>query len=284
MARGLNYLHTLKDHPLVHGDIKSANVLLDSQYEAKLGDFGLARQVLESSTQGDYTHMTVTSVHGTSVYLPPEYLRHKILSPAVDVYSYGIVMLEMGTGRRAYDGKKLLIEIVEDALDAAEDESHEVLRKLSDHRLGSHHLGMGIDHSCFDFLMKLGRDCAKMTKNKRPGMKQVLDLFEHLRAKDRIRRLSTEAGVGMDVIKSPLELQLWYDMVRKEGLRPPASTVCPTVGSSVHCPTSSTRDEEEEEDVKNEVEVVIPLLTELGFNNNSGDSVISVNSSNTEDL
>ena len=64
----------------------------------KLGDFGLARQV--STGSGLYTHCTVSAVHGTSVYLPNEYLRQKILSPAVDVYSYGIVfLLEMSTGK-----------------------------------------------------------------------------------------------------------------------------------------------------------------------------------------
>lgn len=77
VARALNYLHTLKGRPLVHGDVKAANVLLDAQYEPKLGDFGLSRPLTsqDESKRGVYTHIVVTSVHGTSVYLPPEYLR-----------------------------------------------------------------------------------------------------------------------------------------------------------------------------------------------------------------
>lgn len=119
VARALNFLHTLKGNPFVHGDVKSANILLDAVFEPKLGDFGLARKVEKRGGNGKkddslYTHCTVSSVNGTSVYLPSEYLRNKMLSPAVDVYSYGIVILEMATGRRAYDGKRLLINSVED--------------------------------------------------------------------------------------------------------------------------------------------------------------------------
>lgn len=120
VARALNFLHTLKGNPFVHGDVKSANILLDAVFEPKLGDFGLARKVEKrggGQSKNDtslYTHCTVSSVNGTSVYLPSEYLRNKMLSPAVDVYSYGIVILEMATGRRAYDGKRLLIHSVED--------------------------------------------------------------------------------------------------------------------------------------------------------------------------
>ena len=103
--------------------------------QAKLGDFGLAKYLQDYQTQQNktkissnqsfqnsrkhLTHITVTSVHGTVAYLPPEYLRSKILSPAVDVYSYGIVLLEMLTGCRAFDGKSLLLDKVMDELEDA---------------------------------------------------------------------------------------------------------------------------------------------------------------------
>lgn len=57
--------------------------------EAKIGDFGLTRE----GPGCDYTHVKVSSVHGTGCYLPPEYLRHRQLSPQVDIYSYGIVSI-----------------------------------------------------------------------------------------------------------------------------------------------------------------------------------------------
>lgn len=153
----------------MHGDVKSANVLLDQMMEPKLGDFGLARQVIGGST-GLYTHCTVSSIHGTSVYLPPEYLRQKILSPAVDVYSYGIVMLEMATGRRAYDGKKklLLIDLVEDVMKESEFEE-DCKRKLMDIRM----LHVFESTNWFEALLKLGRVCAQKVKKNRPTMVQV---------------------------------------------------------------------------------------------------------------
>lgn len=181
VARALNFLHTLKGNPFVHGDVKSANILLDLLFEPKLGDFGLARQVKKNTGNNNsmYTHCTVSSVNGTSVYLPAEYLRHKILSPAVDVYSYGIVVLEMVTGRRAYDGKKLLINSVEDEYGRVQsvmsnahntDTCTETLySSLMDRRI----VELTDDRHWFNYLLELGRKCAHRTKSKRPIMIQV---------------------------------------------------------------------------------------------------------------
>lgn len=175
VAKGLYYLHTLRDKPLVHGDVKSANVLLDSQYEPKLGDFGLARQVFKGKNPQTElcTHCTVSSIHGTSVYLPPEYLRHKILSPAVDVYSYGIVLLEMATGRRAYDGKRLLIEVVDEETRSIE--RGQIGYILKDPRLADD--SQNNLRIWFELLIKLGLSCAHKIKKKRPDMGQVLARF-----------------------------------------------------------------------------------------------------------
>lgn len=181
VAKALFYLHTLRLKPLVHGDVKSANILLDSQFVAKLGDFGLARQMNKandnsssttmSQTSRNSTHCTVTSIHGTSVYLPPEYLRHRNLSPAVDVYSYGIVLLEMGTGCRAYDGKRLLLEIVEEETSSLA--VGQISYKLKDPRLAdcSSQLELKI---WLELLIKLGLYCAHRIKRKRPSMEAVL--------------------------------------------------------------------------------------------------------------
>ncbi|CAG4967397.1 unnamed protein product [Parnassius apollo] len=100
VARGLQYLHTMAGTPLIHGDIKPANILLDQCIMPKIGDFGLARK-------GPYgeerTHLKVSRVHGTRPYLPDEYLRSHYLSPAVDVFSYGVVMLELATALPAME-------------------------------------------------------------------------------------------------------------------------------------------------------------------------------------
>ncbi|KAG8234857.1 hypothetical protein J437_LFUL013359, partial [Ladona fulva] len=85
-ARGLQFLHTIGDKPLIHGDIKSANILLDQNFEARIGDFGLARE----GPNNQYTHIKVSRVHGTRPYLPDEFLRSKQISTKVDTYSFGI--------------------------------------------------------------------------------------------------------------------------------------------------------------------------------------------------
>nr|XP_042913714.1 serine/threonine-protein kinase pelle-like [Parasteatoda tepidariorum] len=71
--------------------------------DAKIGDFGLTRE----GPGCEDTHVKVSSVHGTECYLPSEYLRHRHLSPQVDIFSYGIVLLEIATGLRPFDPKRL---------------------------------------------------------------------------------------------------------------------------------------------------------------------------------
>lgn len=180
VAKGLYYLHTLRDKPLVHGDVKSANVLLDGQFVPKLGDFGLARQVFIGKNPKNElcTHCTVSSIHGTSVYLPPEYLRHKILSPAVDVYSYGIVLLEMATGKRAYDGKRLLVDLVEE-------ETHSISISEISYTLKDARLADDTQNDLkiwYELLLKLGLNCSHKMKKRRLDMEQVLRRFTDFRS------------------------------------------------------------------------------------------------------
>lgn len=189
LAKALNLLHSLRGEPLVHGDVKSANVLLDSQFQCKLGDFGLAKQMRVSQKFGAATHLTVESVHGTCVYLPSEYLRSKRLSPKVDVYSYGIVMLEMVTGKQAYDGKKHLLDLLKEELNAGQtDESRRGAIRLMDPKLQLKPEGS----SWFKDLITLGIDCVNKDKRKRPDMAEVLKFYERCKTRDRIRRLSAE--------------------------------------------------------------------------------------------
>lgn len=96
-ARGLQYLHTyIKGKPLIHGDIKPANILLDPCGVPKIGDFGLVREGSVESTE-------VSSVYGTRPYLPIEFLVKKALSTKIDTYSFGVVLFELYTGLRAHD-------------------------------------------------------------------------------------------------------------------------------------------------------------------------------------
>ncbi|XP_015573499.1 somatic embryogenesis receptor kinase 1 isoform X1 [Ricinus communis] len=96
-ARGLSYLHDECNPRIIHRDVKAANILLDEEFEAVLGDFGLAKLI-------DYndTHIT-TDVCGTVGHIAPEYLYTGICSEKTDVFGYGIMLLELITGQRAFE-------------------------------------------------------------------------------------------------------------------------------------------------------------------------------------
>ncbi|KAF3795270.1 Somatic embryogenesis receptor kinase 1 [Nymphaea thermarum] len=100
-SRGLSYLHDHCDPKIIHRDVKAANILLDEEFEAVVGDFGLAKLM-------DYkdTHVT-TAVRGTIGHIAPEYLSTGKSSEKTDVFGYGIMLLELITGQRAFDLARL---------------------------------------------------------------------------------------------------------------------------------------------------------------------------------
>ncbi|XP_061350871.1 serine/threonine-protein kinase PBL34-like [Gastrolobium bilobum] len=99
-AKGLAFLHNGPE-PVIYRDFKTSNILLDTEYNAKLSDFGLAK----AGPQGDKTHVS-TRVVGTYGYAAPEYVMTGHLTAKSDVYSFGVVLLEILTGRRSMDRKR----------------------------------------------------------------------------------------------------------------------------------------------------------------------------------
>ncbi|XP_052744872.1 serine/threonine-protein kinase pelle isoform X3 [Bicyclus anynana] len=165
VARGLQFLHTMAGTPLIHGDIKPANILLDQCVMPKIGDFGLARK---GPYGDDRTHLKVSRVHGTRPYLPDEYLRSRVLSPAVDVFSFGVLLLEMATALPAADRARAAMLL--------SDHAHQLARDGVDYAtLEDRSLAAIQDSSpqmCREFV-RAGLLCTERARRLRPAMSDV---------------------------------------------------------------------------------------------------------------
>ncbi|WOL14397.1 hypothetical protein Cni_G23177 [Canna indica] len=182
LAAALFYLHEQLDTQIIHRDVKTSNVMLDSEFNARLGDFGLARWIehgdefdtsMRSVSAKNYQfRMTETSrIGGTIGYLPPESFQKRGAATAKsDVFSFGIVVLEVATGRRAVD-----LAFPDDQifmLDWARRLSDEGrCLEAGDHRLpdGSYPLSEMLR------LIKLGLLCSVHDPQYRPTMKWVME-------------------------------------------------------------------------------------------------------------
>ncbi|KAG2709975.1 hypothetical protein I3760_04G003600 [Carya illinoinensis] len=171
-ARGLAYLHEDCHPRIIHRDIKSSNILLDNNFEARVADFGLAKLALDSNT-----HVT-TRVMGTFGYMAPEYATSGKLTEKSDVYSFGVVLLELITGRKPVDasqplGDESLVEWARPLLSQAlEDEDFE---GLVDPRLEKNYVGKEMFR-----MTEAAAACVRHSAVRRPRMSLVVRALESL--------------------------------------------------------------------------------------------------------
>ncbi|XP_031281369.1 somatic embryogenesis receptor kinase 2-like [Pistacia vera] len=167
-ARGLSYLHDHCDPKIIHRDVKAANILLDEEFEAVVGDFGLAKLM-------DYkdTHVT-TAVRGTIGHIAPEYLSTGKSSEKTDVFGYGIMLLELITGQRAFDLARLandddvmLLDWVKGLL------KEKKLEMLVDPDLQNNYVDTEVEQ-----LIQVALLCTQSSPMERPKMSEVVRMLE----------------------------------------------------------------------------------------------------------
>ncbi|KAL2348783.1 hypothetical protein Fmac_002783 [Flemingia macrophylla] len=168
-AKGLSFLHGA-EKPVIYRDFKTSNVLLDSEFTAKLSDFGLAKM----GPEGSNTHVS-TRVMGTYGYAAPEYISTGHLTTKSDVYSFGVVLLELLTGRRAMDKTRAKSE--QNLVDWSKPylSSSRRLRYIMDPRLAGQYSVKGAKE-----MAHLALQCITLNPKDRPRMPMIVEILEGL--------------------------------------------------------------------------------------------------------
>ncbi|XP_048135001.1 probable LRR receptor-like serine/threonine-protein kinase At5g63710 isoform X3 [Rhodamnia argentea] len=176
-AHGLEYLHEHCNPKIIHRDLKAANILLDDDFEAVLGDFGLAKLVDPRVTQ------VTTQIRGTMGHIAPEYLSTGKSSEKTDVFGYGITLLELVTGQRAIDFSRL--EEEEDVL--LLDHSKKLLRENRLQDMVDRNLSM-YEAKEVETIIQVALLCAQGTPEDRPTMAEVVNMLRGVGLSERWAR------------------------------------------------------------------------------------------------
>ncbi|KAB2630649.1 L-type lectin-domain containing receptor kinase IV.1-like [Pyrus ussuriensis x Pyrus communis] len=165
VASGLLYLHEEWDQVVVHRDVKASNVLLDGEWNGRLGDFGLAR-LYDHGSDPQTTHIA-----GTFGYLAPEHARSGRTTTSSDVFAFGVFLLEVASGRRPieYHGSEdvILVDWVFSCWKGSN------ILEAKDPKLGNDILAEEVE-----LVLKLGLLCCQSEPTARPRMRQVVQHLE----------------------------------------------------------------------------------------------------------
>lgn len=163
VAEGLKYLHYSCQRRIIHRDIKASNILLTEDYEPQISDFGLAKWLPEKWAQ----HV-VFPIEGTFGYLAPEYFMHGIVDEKIDVFAFGVLLLELITGRRAVDStRQSLVMWAKPLLDVNN------IRGLADPRLKDAYDIAEMKRATLTASM-----CVHCISTMRPDMKKVVQMLK----------------------------------------------------------------------------------------------------------
>ncbi|CAH9083674.1 unnamed protein product [Cuscuta europaea] len=173
LASVLTYLHQECEQQVIHRDIKTSNIMLDSGYNPRLGDFGLAR-LMDHADKRSSSPLVSTLTAGTMGYLAPEYLQYGTATEKTDVFSYGVVVLEVACGRRPIEKEGVnLVDWVW--------RKHSVGRIIdaADTRLAAADRGEFEEEEQLKKLLIVGLSCAHPDANERPSMRRVLQILNN---------------------------------------------------------------------------------------------------------
>ena len=177
----VRYLHHEVTPHIIHRDIKASNVLLDSDFEPLVADFGFAKLIPEG-----VSHMT-TRVKGTLGYLAPEYAMWGKVSESCDVYSFGILLLEILTGKKPIEKlpggvKRTITEWAEPLIIKGR------FKDLVDPRLRGN-----FDENQLRQAINVAALCVQNECEKRPNMKEVVSLLKGYQPKDKVTQMRMES-------------------------------------------------------------------------------------------
>lgn len=187
LAEALHYLHSLRDRPVIHRDVKSANILLSDDFEPQLSDFGLAKWFSISAS-----HITCADVAGTFGYLAPEYFMYGKVTDKIDVYAYGVVLLELLSGRKPISsdhpkGQESLLIWAKPLLNGGK------VLQLLDPCISSQY-----NHEQMERMVLAATMCIRRAPRARPQMSHVLKLLQGDADVMKWARLQVNASENVD--------------------------------------------------------------------------------------
>ncbi|KAI3458044.1 hypothetical protein Pfo_014707 [Paulownia fortunei] len=193
-ARGLVYLHEHCDHKIIHCGIRAANILLDEEFEAFVGNFKLAKLVEYKKTS------VTTAVYRTIGHIAPEYLSSFECPEKTDVFSYGVMLLELITGLEDFELARLAKEknviLVDWVKGLVKDKK---LGTLVDAALKGNNVEVEVEH-----LTKVALLCTQRSPLKRPKMSEILRMLEGDLLGERWEKLHKEDVILQELIQTSL--------------------------------------------------------------------------------